>query len=362
MTVPGVGFASPLPWNPGIISEVAEKVTPAVVSLTTYPDDEEDGERGTGSGVLVSSDGLIVTSQHVVAGRGTVWVTLADGRRLKAERVGGDRATDVAVVRVPGEGFATLTLGDARALRLGEFVLAVGNPFDVGLTVTLGIVSALGRSSVGILEFEDFVQTDAAINPGNSGGALVNLEGELVGINTSIISRTGVTQGVGFAIPTHVVIWVRDQLLEGGSVRHGWLGIRVQNVEPDLVSSSEDGVPVGVLVADVLGDPARRAGLEPEDIITHVDGQRVLDPGQLRSRVGLSSPGTNLRLSVRRRGRRWSCSQSSEKTGGSIRARHRPRRSLREFPAWISCHCKKTCDVASRSASRSKASSSAMSS
>jgi serine protease Do len=301
---PGGARAETGPWDPQVLSEVAEKVTPAVVSLTsrTNADDRPSGSstRGTGSGVIVTPNGQIVTSHHVIAGGGPIWATLADGRRFRAERLGGDPATDVAVVRIEAEDLPVVPLGDARALRLGELVLAVGNPFDVGQTVTLGIVSAKGRSSVGILDYEDFIQTDAAINPGNSGGALVDMDGELVGINTSIISRTGAAQGVGFAIPTHVVTWVRDQLLEHGAVRNGWLGIRAQALEPEI--AEQLGIPLwaGVLVTDVVGAPARRAGLEMDDVITHVEGRPVFDPDQLRSRVGLTSPGVVVTVRIRR--------------------------------------------------------------
>jgi len=292
-------------WNPTVISDVAEQVTPAVVSLTTTVEDADaEPGRGTGSGVIVRPDGLIVTSHHVVKGAEPIYATLSDGRRLRAQRVGGDPSTDVAVVRIEATDLPTVALGDATELRLGELVLAVGNPFDVGQTVTLGIVSATGRSSVGILDYEDFIQTDAAINPGNSGGALVNLRGELVGINTSIISRTGGAQGVGFAIPTHVVTWVQEQLVARGEVRHGWLGVRVQTLEPELAARLDVAVWTGVLVTDILGAPARKAGLAVDDVITHVDDRPVLDPDQLRSRIGLTSPGTTVALTVVRGERR----------------------------------------------------------
>ncbi len=290
-----------VPWGPEIISDVAERVTPAVVSLTARVDEGAPGE-GSGSAVILAADGLLVTSHHLVAEARAIWVTLADGRRFGAELVGGDASTDVALLRIEARGLPTLPLGDARELRLGQWVMAVGNPFDVGQTVTLGIVSANRRSAIGILEFEDFVQTDAAINPGNSGGALVNLQGRLVGISTSILSRTGGAQGVGFAIPTHVVTWVRDQVLKEGRVRHGWLGLQVQPTEPELRPDLPS--TVGLLVTDVVGEPARRAGLRVGDVITHVNEEALRDPAQLRSRVGLSSPGTRIRLRIERAGRR----------------------------------------------------------
>jgi serine protease Do len=315
--------AAPIPgFSPTVISDVAEKVTPAVVNVTTrrmraqvqmehpfFRDFFGPGRRapqpemGAGSGVVISSDGLIVTNNHVVEGADEVKVTFADEREFVARVVGTDKPSDLAFLRIDAKDIPHLEFGDSSALRLGEFVLAVGNPFGVGQTVTMGIVSAKGRANVGIVEYEDFIQTDASINPGNSGGALVNMKGQLVGINTAILSRSGGAQGIGFAVPTNMVRPIRDQIASSGRVRRGWLGVAIQDLTPEIARSMNLKVTQGVLISDVMeGGPAAKASLEAGDVVVSVDGQATRSASQLRNRIALTAPGTRARLAVLRQG------------------------------------------------------------
>lgn len=261
----------------------------------------ERREQGMGSGVIVSPDGYIVTNNHVVEHADDIQVLLADKRRFKAKLVGTDPKTDVAVIKVSATGLPTLSWGDSSQLQVGEMVLAVGNPFGLNQTVTMGIISAVGRANMGIVDYEDFIQTDAAINPGNSGGALVNLKGELIGINTAIFSQSGGYMGIGFAIPSNMAKSVMTSLIKHGKVVRGWMGVSIQEVTPEL--AKEFGVPEGrgALVADVIEDgPAAKAKLERGDVIVAYNGAPVSDPTRLRTMVAETAPGTTVTVTVLR--------------------------------------------------------------
>ena len=261
-------------------------------------------ERSLGSGVIVdAARGLVMTNHHVIDGADDISVTLADGRTLKAERVGADPGTDIAIVKVPAEQLTALSLADSEALRVGDFVVAVGNPFGLGQTVTSGIVSALGRTGLSGVGFQNFIQTDASINPGNSGGALVNLRGELVGINTAIYSRTGESAGIGFAIPASLAREVMRQLIEHGEVQRGTLGIDVQDVDTSLASSLGVEPGRGVVVTRVNADsPAARAGIAVGDVITALNDQPVRLARDLRNIEGLLPVGRKVAVAVLRNG------------------------------------------------------------
>ncbi len=262
--------------------------------------------RSVGSGVIVDADaGLVVTNHHVIAGTAEIAVTLRDGRTLDATLVGSDPATDVAVLRIPAEGLTALTVADSDALRVGDFVVAIGNPFGLGQTVTSGIVSALGRGGLGLGSYEDFIQTDAAINEGNSGGALVNLRGELVGINSQIISGGGGNIGIGFAIPTNMVRDIMTQLVAHGEVRRGLLGVATQDLTPDLANAF--GLPPargGAVVVEVQpGSSAEQAGLQPGDVVVEINGRAIRRSRDLRNALGVLPVGGAAKLRVVRDGR-----------------------------------------------------------
>jgi serine protease Do len=302
------------------IADVAAQVTPSVVSvyserlaptLPVSPDGfglfERQGraprrrQLSLGSGVIVARNGIILTNSHVIAGAQKIRVALNDGRTLDAKLVGADPKTDVAVLRVDAKNLPPIEIADSSKLRIGDVVLAIGNPFGIGQTVTMGIVSAVGRANMGITDYDDFIQTDAAINPGNSGGALVNMNGQLVGINTAIISQSGGYQGIGFAIPSQMAIQIKDSLLQHGKVTRGWLGVAVQDLTDDLAHSLEVEPHSGVLISDVTaGSPAARAGLQRGDVITAIDGVKTVDAGQVRNLVALAPIGKQVRLDVRR--------------------------------------------------------------
>ncbi len=252
----------------------------------------ERKERSLGSGVIVAADGLIVTNNHVVAKADEIKVYLSDKREFKAKLIGTDSKTDLAVLKIEADGLHTIPWGDSDKLEVGEFVLAVGNPFGLTQTVTMGIVSAVGRASMGIAEYEDFIQTDAAINPGNSGGALVNVRGELIGINTAIFSQSGGNMGIGFAVPSNMSRAILEQLVKSGKVVRGWLGVSIQELSSELASSFGLSEAKGVLVSDVLdGSPAKAAGLERGDVIVEYDGKPVENPTQLRNAVAQTPVG-----------------------------------------------------------------------
>ncbi len=255
-------------------------------------------ERGLGSGVIVESNGLIITNNHVVGKADEIRVTLSDKREFKAKLIGTDPKTDVAVVRIDATGLPTVPWADSDRLEVGEFVLAVGNPFGLTQTVTLGIVSALGRAA-GIAEYEDFIQTDAAINPGNSGGALVNVRGELVGINTAIFSQSGGNMGIGFAVPSNMAQSIMGQLVQTGKVVRGWLGVSIQDLTPELASQFGLGDTKGVLVSDVMEDsPAKKAGFERADVIVEYDGKPMDSPAHLRNAVAQTPVGKKVTVKI----------------------------------------------------------------
>ncbi len=259
----------------------------------------ERKERGQGSGVIVDPNGLIITNNHVVNKADELRVILSDKREFKGKLIGTDAKTDVAVVKIETTGLSTIPWADSDQLEVGEFVLAVGSPFGLTQSVTMGIVSAVGRASMGIAEYEDFIQTDAAINPGNSGGALVNVRGELVGINTAIFSQSGGNMGIGFAVPSNLARSMMDQLVKTGKVVRGWLGVSIQDLTPELASQFGITETKGVLVSDVMeGSPAKKAGFERADVIVEYDGKPMDSPTHLRNAVAQTPIGKKVPVKV----------------------------------------------------------------
>jgi serine protease DegQ len=305
----------------------ALKVTPAVVNVftqqkvrtPTHPALQDPvfryffGDRldprprevsNLGSGVIVSPNGYILTNHHVVEAADEIQVALANGqtKTLPARVVGADPETDLAVLKIDAENLPAITFAQADSLKVGDWVLAVGNPFGVGQTVTAGIVSALGRSHLGINTFENFIQTDAAINPGNSGGALVDAAGNLVGVNSAIYSRTGGSQGIGFAIPVSIARQVMEQIIKSGSVTRGWVGIEVQDLTPELAESFNLKSAEGALIAGVLkGGPADVGGIRPGDILLAVNDNAVTDSASLLNLIAALKPGKDAQLTVARK-------------------------------------------------------------
>src|SRR5574341_2068651 len=263
--------------------------------------DEAQRASSLGSGVIVSSSGLVLTNHHVVEAAGEIEVALPDGKKLLAKVVGNDPETDLAVLRVNVDKLPAITFGESEKLRVGDAVLAIGNPFGVGQTVTSGIVSALGRAGLGINTFENFIQTDAAINPGNSGGALVDARGSLIGINTAIYSRTGSSSGVGFAIPASTAKVVMEQIIRSGSVTRGWIGVEVQEITPAIAESFKLPDTRGAIIAGVLrGGPADKAGVKPGDVLTGINEAPVPDPQGMLNIVAALQPGASAKLKLRR--------------------------------------------------------------
>ena len=261
-------------------------------------------QTGQGSGFIISDDGYILTNNHVVGEADTITVKTHDGREFGAELVGTDEKSDVAVIKIDGENLPTMPLGDSDSLETGEWVIAIGNPFGLAETLTFGIVSAKGRSAVGIADYEDFIQTDAAINPGNSGGPLINLDGEAIGINTAIFSRTGGSVGIGFAIPINMAKSIKDQLVNEGKVTRGQLGVLISDLTNDVAEYFGLDSTRAVMVNQVLdGSPAQRAGLQAGDVILKIDGRDVNGMGQLRNSIASVAPGTTINLLVYREGK-----------------------------------------------------------
>ncbi len=325
--LPPVGALAPVPT----LAPMIKKVSPAVVNIATrgtvrdrgpanpllddpffrrFFDAPESGTRehpfqSAGSGVIFDArNGYILTNAHVIENASEITVTLQDGRDLKAEIVGKDVPSDVAVLRVKPEGLTQITLGDSARLEVGDFVVAIGNPFGLQHTVTSGIVSGLSRSGINPDGYEDFIQTDASINPGNSGGALVNLRGELIGINTAILSRTGGNMGIGFAIPVNMARSVMEQLVRYGAVRRGQLGVSMYGVTPEIAHSLGLASATGALVSQVVdGSPAARAGIRTGDVITAVNGQAVKSNSDLRNAIGLLRVGDKVDVGLVRDGK-----------------------------------------------------------
>jgi serine protease Do/serine protease DegQ len=321
---PAADEAAPVPT----LAPLLKRVLPAVVNIAVsgkvavqqnpilqdpffrhffgIPDQPVSREfHAAGSGVIVDpARGYVITNNHVVQHADKITVQLRDGRRLDAKLVGSDPEVDVAVLRVKPDGLMGIDLGDSRQLQVGDYVVAIGNPFGLGQTATLGIVSAVGRSGLGIEGYEDFIQTDASINPGNSGGALVDLHGRLVGINTAIVGPSGGSVGIGFAIPIDMAREVMDQLIRYGEVRRGRLGVEVQELTPELAKGLGVSAERGAVVTRVLkGSPAAEAGLQSGDVVTAVNGQPVQSAADLRNQIGLRRAGETVKLEVVRAGK-----------------------------------------------------------
>jgi serine protease Do len=277
---------------------------------------------GQGSGFIISDDGYILTNNHVVGGADEIEVKLQDGRTLEAKLIGTDEKSDVAVIKVEGSDLPHLDLGSSEDLEIGEWVIAVGNPFGLSATLTVGVVSAKGRANMGITDYEDFIQTDAAINPGNSGGPLLNINGDVVGINTAIYSRSGGYMGIGFAIPIQMALKIKEQLIQYGEVRRSKIGVLIQELTPEVAAQLKAPAQRGAIVAEVLPDgPAERAGLRAGDVVLEINGQPLDSSADLRNRVSLTSPDTEVNLKVWREGRALEVSVSVEPMEGRRRAR-----------------------------------------
>ncbi len=318
--------------NPGSLAEAAKVSSPAVVNIFTSkinkkkpskkgaphqnepwfqfffgdqaPSDEPSSSLG--SGVIVSPQGIILTNHHVIEGADEIEVAFADGRKRNAKLIGSDPETDIAVLKIDASDLPNpITLGKMESVHVGDIVLAIGNPFGVGQTVTSGIVSALGRNQLGINTFENFIQTDAAINPGNSGGALVDTRGNLIGINTAIYSRSGGNMGIGFAIPINTAKQVMESIITNGSVTRGWIGVEPQNLSRELAESLNlPANTVGVFITGVLNSgPADKAGMKPGDVLLQVNGQAVNDVAALLNRVAQTNPGDEVKVSLLRKGK-----------------------------------------------------------
>jgi Do/DeqQ family serine protease len=311
--------ASPGAVPPGSFRRAAQQASRTVVSINTskathknprnndpwfkffFGEQGNEPQVGLGSGVIVSAQGYVLTNNHVVEGADDIEVNLNDGRQTRAKVIGTDPDTDLAVLKINLERLPVIELGQADSLQVGDPVLAIGNPFGVGQTVTSGIVSALGRNQLGINTFENFIQTDAAINPGNSGGALVNTEGHLVGINTAIYSRSGGNLGIGFAIPISSAKMVLESLIKDGQVRRGWIGVEPGELSPDLAQAFGIATQTGVVITGVLqSGPAAQAGIRPGDVIVRVANQPVGNAAELLSAVAALQPGVQATFSILR--------------------------------------------------------------
>jgi serine protease DegQ len=265
-------------------------------------DEEQEKQVSLGSGVIVSPEGYVLTNNHVVEAADEIEVALADGRKAVAKVVGADPETDLAVVKINLQNLPAITLGHVEQSKVGDVVLAIGNPFGVGQTVTMGIISALGRNHLGINTFENFIQTDAAINPGNSGGALIDVNGNLLGINTAIYSRSGGSLGIGFAIPVTTVKTVMDSIIKTGQVVRGWIGVEPQDITPELAESFGLSKKTGAIIAGVLkGGPADKAGIRPGDILVAVEGKPVQDTTDMLNLIAQLQPGNKAKMTILRK-------------------------------------------------------------
>ena len=310
---------------PGSFRQAAQQASAAVVSINTskaarrhpnsddpwfrffFGDGNDEPQVGLGSGVIVSPDGYILTNNHVIEGADEIEVVLNDNRRARAKLIGNDPDTDLAVLQIKMDKLPVIILGSPDNLQIGDPVLAIGNPFGVGQTVTSGIVSALGRSHLGINTFENFIQTDAAINPGNSGGALVDTQGHLQGINTAIYSRSGGNMGIGFAIPISTARQVLESLVRDGRVTRGWIGVEPNDLTPELIQTFGIKTEQGVLITGVLSNgPAALAGIRPGDVISSVEGKGVSNVAELLGQVASLQPGKSARFDVQRQSQKMS--------------------------------------------------------
>jgi serine protease DegS len=313
--------------RPVSYADAVEKALPAVVNIHTakvithrvhplltdpifqkffgdqFAKARKEVQTSLGSGVLISTQGHILTNNHVIEGADQIQVLLADGRSARAKVVGTDLDTDLAVLHITADELPSIIIGDSRRLRVGDVVLAIGNPFGVGQTVTSGIISATGRDHLGITAYEDFIQTDAAINPGNSGGALINTHGELIGINSAIYSKSGGSQGIGFAIPISLAKGVMTQIIENGYVIRGWLGIEALDMTPQLAKTTDQPYTRGMLISTVINNgPAADAGLLPGDILVAINGKPIKETNEVMKTISRQKPGTLIKLNGVRKG------------------------------------------------------------
>ncbi len=305
----------------GSFSGAAKKASPAVVSINTskaaqanprsndpwfkffFGEQGSEPQQGLGSGVIVSPNGYVLTNNHVVEGADEIDVSLNDARHVRAKVIGTDPDTDLAILKIELDKLPVITLGNSDALQVGDQVLAIGNPFGVGQTVTSGIVSALGRNQLGINTFENFIQTDAAINPGNSGGALIDVNGNLMGINTAIYSRSGGSMGIGFAIPVSTAKLVLESIVTDGQVKRGWIGVEPNDLTPELAETFGIKTKEGVIITGVLQNgPAAQAGIKPGDVIVEVADKKVGSVSELLTNVAALKPGTAAKFSLQRQG------------------------------------------------------------
>ena len=340
--------------QPADFSEAAEQVMPGVVSIKvtkrskvpqTSQFEEEflrhffgreypgrgggrgQPQQGQGSGFIINKEGYILTNNHVVGGADEIEVNLHDGRTLQARQIGADDKSDVAVIKVNSPDLPTLKLGDSKRLKIGQWVLAVGNPFGLSATLTVGVISATGRAGMGITDYEEFIQTDAAINPGNSGGPLLNIKGQVIGINTAIYSRSGGYMGIGFAIPINMALKIKDQLIQYGEVRRGKIGAYIQELTPEVAQSLSLNHTNGVLISGVVSDsPAERGGLLAGDVVVALNQEAITSAAAFRNRISLSKPESTVKLTIIRQG-------SKEKLSikiGSLNPSSSPKRHARK--------------------------------